>query len=99
MSKTSPILFVTGGSRSITMMLLQQIIQNRAVAQLVQPYSKDKTSRVSSHSQVYVYSKNNRFGAKALLIITIIINTLNYCRNLKNTFIINLNTSSNQCIH
>jgi hypothetical protein len=84
MSKTSPILFVTGGSSSITMMLLQQIIQNHAVAQLVQPYSKDKTSRVSSsHSQVYVYSKNNSFGAKALLIIIIIINTLNYCRNLK----------------
>jgi hypothetical protein len=84
MSKTSPILFVTGGSSSITMMLLQQIIQNHAVAQLVQPYSKDKTSRVSSsHSQVYVYRKNNSFGAKALLIIIIIINTLNYCRNLK----------------
>jgi hypothetical protein len=84
MSKTPPILFVTGGSSSITMMLLQQIIQNCAVAQLVQPYSKDKTSRVSSsHSQVYVYSKNNSFGAKALLIIIIIINTLNYCRNLK----------------
>jgi len=88
----------------MTMMLLQQRIQN--------PILKT-TSRVSSsHSPVYVYSKDNSFGAKALLIIKRSTNKHKNNNNnnndkyiellqklKKNTFIMNLNTSSNQYIH